>query len=146
MASGALFAAATALDMSTQGIENLIRRRLPEYASKFRFSLVNPTQDWGVNDSYNVSSTHYGRLLVQGTTLSALSKGSVRPERGPRLWRRSWLTYQSVQTVSLPVGCRQSGLLLVYWQSPKCYLVFSMSCFALGRLKHCSVEISLQHW
>lgn len=79
MASGALFAAATALDMSTQGIENLARRRLPEYASKFRFSLVNPTQDWGVNDSYNVSSTHDGRLLVQGTTLSALSKGSVRP-------------------------------------------------------------------
>ncbi|KKK12043.1 hypothetical protein P175DRAFT_0554948 [Aspergillus ochraceoroseus IBT 24754] len=73
-----LLVATTAFGSSTRGIENLIQRRLPKHAHEFRFSLVNDTRGETVNDSYVVSPMHDGKILVEGNSLSALSRGLHR--------------------------------------------------------------------
>jgi alpha-N-acetylglucosaminidase len=73
--SGALFAASTAWGLSTQGIRNLLHRRLPAHANDFQFSLVNIKANDNTNDHYTVSSTKSGNILVEGNSLSALSTG-----------------------------------------------------------------------
>lgn len=70
-----LVSASTVVAQSTEGIYNLVKRRLPNHADDIRFELTNSTQ---VNDSYDqyvVSTVDDGTLLVQGSSLSALSSG-----------------------------------------------------------------------
>jgi hypothetical protein len=63
----------SALSQSTQGIYDLVQRRIPQHADNFQFALVNFT-DQGY-DQYIVSSLPNGTVLVEGNTLSALSHG-----------------------------------------------------------------------
>jgi alpha-N-acetylglucosaminidase len=72
-----LCAASTVVAQSTEGISNLVQRRLPKHADSFRFSLVNATQATNTYDKYVVSTTANGTVLVQGSSLSALSSGYV---------------------------------------------------------------------
>ena len=63
---------------STQGILDLVQRRLPDHVNDFEFQLVtngtgNITEP--SNDNYIVSSTADGKILVAGNSLSALSSG-----------------------------------------------------------------------
>ncbi|KAL3471438.1 tim-barrel domain-containing protein [Aspergillus californicus] len=76
--SRALFAASTAWGLSTQGIRNLVHRRLPAHANHFQFSLVNVTANDNTNDHYTISSAKSGNILVEGNSLSALSTGLHR--------------------------------------------------------------------
>lgn len=70
--------APAALSLSTDGIYNLVKRRLPQHADSFEFSLVNETEkNANVNDTYVVSGTSDGKILVEGNSLSALSSGLV---------------------------------------------------------------------
>jgi hypothetical protein len=70
-----LSAASSVVAQSTQGIYNLVQRRLPNHADSFQFSLVNVTQSNSTYDRYTVSTAPNGKVLVQGNTLSALSTG-----------------------------------------------------------------------
>lgn len=70
--------APVALSLSTDGIYDLVKRRLPQQADRFEFSLVNETEkNATINDQYIVSSTSDGKILVEGNSLSALSSGLV---------------------------------------------------------------------
>jgi alpha-N-acetylglucosaminidase len=73
--SGALLVASTAWSLSTQGIQNLLQRRLPAHANNFQLSLVNIKANDTTNDEYTVSSTKNGKILVKGNSLSAISTG-----------------------------------------------------------------------
>lgn len=79
LAAAAAFAAVVtdaAANTSTAGIEALVQRRLPQHAGSFQFELVNvSTAAPKSNDTYAVSSTEDGKILVQGNTLSALLSG-----------------------------------------------------------------------
>ncbi|KAJ5981184.1 hypothetical protein N7499_001803 [Penicillium canescens] len=73
-----LCAASTVAAQSTEGIYNLVQRRLPNHADSFRFTLVNATQAANSYDQYVVSTAANGTVLVQGSSLSALSSGLHR--------------------------------------------------------------------
>lgn len=60
---------------TTAGIEGLVNRRLGKHAGSFLFELVNATGTAGVYDEYTVSSISDSKILVQGSTVSALSTG-----------------------------------------------------------------------
>jgi alpha-N-acetylglucosaminidase len=65
---------------STQGIVDLVRRRMPGHANSFEFELVGASSTANQSnplDEYNVTSTSSGKILVQGTSLSALASGLV---------------------------------------------------------------------
>jgi alpha-N-acetylglucosaminidase len=71
---------AVALAQSTQGIIDLVARRLPSHADAFEFLLTaNESLPIVVatktNDEYRVSSTSEGKILVEGNSLSAISSG-----------------------------------------------------------------------
>lgn len=71
---------AVALAQSTQGIIDLVARRLPSHNDAFEFQLTaNESLPLVVatktNDDYRVSSTSNGKILVEGNSLSALSSG-----------------------------------------------------------------------
>lgn len=72
-----LCAASTVVAQSTEGIYKLVQRRLPDHADSFRFTLVNATQTTGSYDQYVVSTAVNGTVMVQGSSLSALSSGYV---------------------------------------------------------------------
>lgn len=97
LAAAALAATAVAdglVNMSTAGIEALIQRRLPQHATSFQFTLVNvSTSTSRDNDSYTVSSTDDGTIMVQGNTLSALTSGYV--DRGADLPRHATNIFSS---------------------------------------------------
>lgn len=61
---------------STDGIRNLVKRRLPHHVDGFQFELVNATasREW-TNDEYTVETGEDGTILVQGNSLSALASG-----------------------------------------------------------------------
>ncbi|EAW06433.1 alpha-N-acetylglucosaminidase [Aspergillus clavatus NRRL 1] len=64
------------LGQSIDGIYDLVRRRIPRHADSFRFSLVDFNSTG--NDQFVVSSTDNDTILVEGSTLSALSYGLHR--------------------------------------------------------------------
>jgi alpha-N-acetylglucosaminidase len=65
------FYGTTTIAQSTEGISNLVKRRLPEHIDNFRFILdANLTGDY---DSYIVTSSLNGTISVKGNSLSALS-------------------------------------------------------------------------
>lgn len=61
---------------STKGIESLVKRRLPDHADSFEFSIrVTESALTPIPDEYTVTSTDSGKIRVEGTTLSALASG-----------------------------------------------------------------------
>ncbi|KAI1320229.1 tim-barrel domain-containing protein [Xylariaceae sp. FL0255] len=75
----ALAAAAIHPTTDLTGIQNLLKRRLPQHASNFEFAIVNATNATAelerVNDDYEVYSTINGKILVQGNSVSGLLYG-----------------------------------------------------------------------
>jgi alpha-N-acetylglucosaminidase len=68
--------AASGVAQSTDGLYDLVKRRLPNHVDDFRFSLVsNITEGNGGYDQFMVQEAPNGKVLVQGTSLSALSSG-----------------------------------------------------------------------
>lgn len=70
------------------GVQALVRRRLPEHAESFEFTLLGVVSESservaqkvlgkGDGDSYIVSSTGNGKIHIQGNTPSALLSGYV---------------------------------------------------------------------
>lgn len=75
-----LGATSCAIAQSTEGIYSLVKRRMPEHANSFQFSLVNVTNETKTpsekpNDRYIVSTSEDGKIQVEGNSLSALSSG-----------------------------------------------------------------------
>lgn len=69
-----------AVTQSTQGILDLVARRLPSHVDSFEFRLTANESlpiivSTKTNDVYQVSSTSNGKILVEGNSLSALSSG-----------------------------------------------------------------------
>ncbi|KAH7351012.1 putative alpha-N-acetylglucosaminidase [Rhexocercosporidium sp. MPI-PUGE-AT-0058] len=64
--------------ISTQGIKDLVKRRLPAHIDDFEFRLLGNETSKGGNDVYSVSSMKNGRIIVEGNSLSALSSGLHR--------------------------------------------------------------------
>ena len=61
---------------STDGLYNLVSRRLPNLAGSFVFIIDSPTDPFQLqNDHYTVSTNILGQIQVEGSSLSALSKG-----------------------------------------------------------------------
>ncbi|KZZ98848.1 hypothetical protein AAL_02399 [Moelleriella libera RCEF 2490] len=81
--SSAATGASSSLQPSTSGIAALANRLLPGRAHDFEFRLTasdthEPWSRWNyppVHDNYTVSAEPGGRILIEGTTLSALSRG-----------------------------------------------------------------------
>lgn len=77
IALGLLVVAAGAISHSTEGIYDLVKRRLPNHVGKFEFSLVD---DGGsvlnipTNAEFVVTAAE-GIVRVEGNSLSALSSG-----------------------------------------------------------------------
>jgi alpha-N-acetylglucosaminidase len=73
-----------------QGIYDLVRRRMPQHADSFQFSLLDTVQNPPdhtdqVTDQYIISTPQNGTVLIEGNSLSALSYGYVYT-RVPRLY------------------------------------------------------------
>ncbi|KAJ5561889.1 hypothetical protein N7461_000650 [Penicillium sp. DV-2018c] len=68
-----LWLAALTVAQSTEGLTNLVKRRLPNHVDEFHFTLDATLE--GKYDSYVVTSAPNGTVSVRGTTLSALSSG-----------------------------------------------------------------------
>ena len=64
---------------STAGIEDFVQRRLPRHVHDFEFSLDEGKHSAQSNDTYKVSSSRNGKILVEGNSLSALMSGLVNP-------------------------------------------------------------------
>lgn len=70
--------AASGVAQSTDGLYDLVKRRLPNHVDNFRFSLVsNITGSNAGYDQFLVQDAPNGTVIVQGTSLSALSSGYV---------------------------------------------------------------------
>jgi alpha-N-acetylglucosaminidase len=67
--------AASSYQSPTEGVESLVKRRLPQHVDSFEFVLEPPHGSVVVNDSYTVSSTKNGKVRIEGTTTSALLSG-----------------------------------------------------------------------
>ena len=66
---------AAASTPSTQGIRDLVQRRLPQHVKSFEFELVDVKTLDGQLDEYTISSLANAKTLVQGNSLSALASG-----------------------------------------------------------------------
>jgi alpha-N-acetylglucosaminidase len=67
-----------ALATSTQGLYDLVKRRLPSHCDVFVFVLnhvVESNSSTPTNDKYSVSTHANGSIVIAGTSLSALSTG-----------------------------------------------------------------------
>lgn len=66
---------------STAGISALVKRRMPNHVDSFAFSVVpemvlpSSNETRAKNDAYKVSSTTDGKILVEGSSLSAIASG-----------------------------------------------------------------------
>ncbi|KOS20680.1 Alpha-N-acetylglucosaminidase [Escovopsis weberi] len=71
-------AAAASRQPSTAGIEALLKRRLPDHADAFELSLVEPcSQDSNKTvESYYVQNGKDGKIVVEGSTISAILSGA----------------------------------------------------------------------
>ena len=68
--------AATAVAQSTDGLYNLVSRRMPRLDGSFEFFITDPTDPYQwENDAYTVSTNLLGQIIVSGSTLSALATG-----------------------------------------------------------------------
>jgi alpha-N-acetylglucosaminidase len=75
---------AAAVSASTEGLYDLVKRRLPAHCDQFVFELREPSTlsdadaSKSGQDAYSVSTTHDGLILVQGNSVSSLSAGVRR--------------------------------------------------------------------
>lgn len=60
---------------STQGLVELLKRRLPAHVNDFEFKIRGNHTLGATNDDYSVSQTCTGVILVEGNSLSALATG-----------------------------------------------------------------------
>ena len=80
----AVAALATATAQPTDGIVNLVRRRLPGHVDSFTFRLLgNETRPiasatTATNDQYTVSSPAVGKIQIEGNSAIALAAGRVQ--------------------------------------------------------------------
>lgn len=64
--------------LSTAGIEGLLKRRLPNHADQFEFSLASsPHEATPSNDTFEISNADYGKIRIEGTSISAILTGYV---------------------------------------------------------------------
>ncbi|ESZ94395.1 hypothetical protein SBOR_5188 [Sclerotinia borealis F-4128] len=63
---------------STQGLVDLLHRRLPAHVDDFKFQIRRNHTLGVTNDEYVVSQTSRGMILVEGNSLSALASGLHR--------------------------------------------------------------------
>ena len=73
---------AAGLTASTDGIINLVKRRLPDHVDDFEFRLIGNVAEFPLTgqpaiDEYSVSSTLDGKILVEGNSPIALASGWV---------------------------------------------------------------------
>jgi len=82
LTAGVLALAASVTAQSTAGLTNLLSRRMPNHVNDFAFKIVNASSLGVTNstyhDSYSVSRAANGTVMIQGTTISALSQGLHR--------------------------------------------------------------------
>ncbi|KAJ5621454.1 hypothetical protein N7528_006237 [Penicillium herquei] len=77
--AGLLITSGVAAAQSTDGLYSLVKRRLPNHVGDFQFNLVsNITGGDDGYDEFMVQSSSNGTIVVQGTSLSALSSGLHR--------------------------------------------------------------------
>lgn len=69
------FAASGAIAHPTDALYDLVKRRLPSHVDEFHFSLVPNTTAAEGYDHFKVQTTQNGTVLVQGSSISALSSG-----------------------------------------------------------------------
>jgi alpha-N-acetylglucosaminidase len=67
---------------STDGIRNLVKRRIPDHVDDFEFRLTGDQAEFPLTgqpaiDEYSVSSTVDGKILVEGSSPIALASGYV---------------------------------------------------------------------
>lgn len=65
---------------STDGIGNLVKRRIPNHVDDFEFHLIGDQTEFPLTgkpaiDEYSVSSTTDGKILVEGNSPIALASG-----------------------------------------------------------------------
>lgn len=68
-----LWLAAVTVAQSTDGIYDLVKRRLPDHLDSFDFSLDTDLE--GKYDTYVVTNAPNEKISVKGNSLSALSSG-----------------------------------------------------------------------
>lgn len=73
-------AALASITASTDGVRNLVKRRLPDHIDDFKFRLTGDTVEYPITgqppiDNYVVSSTTDGKILVEGNSPIALASG-----------------------------------------------------------------------
>lgn len=74
-------AASIATAQSTDGILNLVKRRLPDHVDDFTFQLVGnqtgpiTSATDATNDQYTLSSISLGKIQIEGNSLIALASG-----------------------------------------------------------------------
>ncbi|KAJ5115696.1 hypothetical protein N7456_000044 [Penicillium angulare] len=74
-----LLSASGVAAVSTDGLYSLVKRRLPNHVDDFRFNVVsNITGSDEGYDQFTVKSEPNGTIIVQGTSISALSSGLHR--------------------------------------------------------------------
>jgi alpha-N-acetylglucosaminidase len=80
----AFAAIATSTAQSTDGILNLVKRRLPDHVDNFTFRLLGnetgpiTSATNATNDQYIVSSIALGKIQIEGNSLIALASGRVQ--------------------------------------------------------------------
>jgi alpha-N-acetylglucosaminidase len=65
----------SAVAQSTEGLYNLVERRLPKHVDQFQFSINSNLTHNGGYDQFTVKTAHNGTVLVEGSSISALSSG-----------------------------------------------------------------------
>lgn len=79
LAVGLLVAATGVFSTPTEGIYNLVKRRLPEHVDSFEFSLVDDggsDSNVPLNAEFVVTASG-GKVRIEGNSLSALSSGYI---------------------------------------------------------------------
>ncbi|KAK8207568.1 putative alpha-N-acetylglucosaminidase [Phyllosticta capitalensis] len=71
-------AAVSAATVSTQGLRDLVTRRMPDHAADFEFLLLNQTTNGTGYDHYAVSTPENGQVRIESTSLSGLASGLHR--------------------------------------------------------------------
>lgn len=63
--------------ISTEGINDLIQRRMPHHTGCFELLLIDSFANSSGHDQYIISSTSTGKVLIEGITPIAIASGQV---------------------------------------------------------------------
>ncbi|KAK5789923.1 hypothetical protein VI817_007210 [Penicillium citrinum] len=67
--------ATSAVAQSTEGLYSLVKRRLPNHVDHFQFSINSSLVEDGGYDQFTVQTLPNRTVLVEGSSISALSSG-----------------------------------------------------------------------